>query len=213
MNDVVVDAGSLAGKGVHAARDFAPGDVVVDYELQPLSEAEYHALPDGEDLFVHSYFGRRYLYPVPARFVNHSNDPSCYQDFDRGCDIALRPIAAGEAITIDATQETDRELATFLATYLDALQARSAADLAGLVGSAAEVWSPESRGKGRDAVVSALLGVGLRHLSPVDWFIGTGRWEALASGDLETAAGHHHHVTLLLRVVDGNWQLTYQHIG
>jgi hypothetical protein len=45
---------------------------VVSYQLKEIDEAAYMALPAGEDLFVHSYGGRRYLYPAPARFVNHS---------------------------------------------------------------------------------------------------------------------------------------------
>ena len=68
-------------------------------------------------MFVHSSGGRRYLYPPPAKFVNHADDPSCFEDFDRCCDVALRDIAKGEPITIDATQETMRELATFLDAY------------------------------------------------------------------------------------------------
>ncbi|SDS48716.1 SET domain-containing protein [Microlunatus soli] len=84
MDGVTVGAGDLAGTGIYASRDFAPGDVVIRYELQPLTDTDYDDLPGGEELFVHSYGGRRYLYPPPARFVNHSDDPSCYQDFDRG---------------------------------------------------------------------------------------------------------------------------------
>jgi hypothetical protein len=210
MNDVIVGPGSLAGKGAYAGRDFAPGDVVVDYELRPLTAAEYDALPVDEDLFVHSYGGRRFLYPAPARFVNHSDDPSCYQDFDRGCDIALRPIAAGEAVTIDATAETDRELSTFLTAYASA---RTATELAALIDTDAVVWSPEGCRRGRDTVTTALLDHDLRDLSPVDWFIGTGRWEALASTDIQAVDGARHHVTMLLKVVRGNWQLAYQHRG
>lgn len=95
-------AGDLAGTGVYADRDFDAGEVVVRYQLQPLTIEEYEALPVGEEIFVHSYGGQRYLYPAPARFVNHSDDPSCYEDFEQGCDIALRPIAVGQPITIDA---------------------------------------------------------------------------------------------------------------
>ena len=62
MNDVAIGAGNLASRGVYAARDFAAGEVVVAYGLQPLTEVEYGALVPGEDLFVHSFGGRRYLY-------------------------------------------------------------------------------------------------------------------------------------------------------
>lgn len=212
MDDVVVGAGNLAGRGVYAGRDFAAGEVVVTYQLAPLDEVDYRALPAGEDLFVHSYGGRRYLYPAPARFVNHSDDPSCFQDFDRYCDIALLPIAKGEPITIDATQETARELATFLDAYYLALDDRSAPLLGALVDSEASLWLPRQAFHGRDAVVAALLDSENGTLSSVEWLIGTGRWEALCSAEIETADGRQH-LTMLLKVVAGNWQLLYQHTG
>ncbi|GAA4608671.1 hypothetical protein BJY16_006958 [Actinoplanes octamycinicus] len=203
MNEVLLGDGDLAGRGVYAARDFAAGEVVIDYRLRPLTTAEYHALPPGEDLFVHSYGGRRFLYPPPARFVNHSDDPSCWQDFDRGCDIALRPIARGEPITIDATQETARELSTFLDAYRTA---DSAVRLGELVDADAVLWLSGQAVRGREAVVAALLTEN-RDLTRVEWTVGTGRWEALCS------AGTTRHLTMLLKVVAGNWQLTYQHLG
>jgi hypothetical protein len=176
--------------------------VVVSYELTPLDEAAYLALPPGEDLFVHSYGGRRHLYPAPARFVNHSDDPSCYQDFDRGCDVALRPIARGEPVTIDAGQETARELSTFLDAY------RERRDLADLVDTGAVLWISGRALRGRDAVVAALLAEVTGPLTDVEWLVGTGRWEAVCSG-----VDRDGHVTMLLKVVRGNWQLVYQHRG
>jgi hypothetical protein len=176
--------------------------VVVAYRLTPLDEAAYLALPRGEDLFVHSYGGRRHLYPPPARFVNHSDDPSCYQDFDRGCDIALRPIARGGPVTIDAGRETARELSTFLDAY------RDGHDLAGLVDADAVLWTSGRVFRGRDAVVAALLGEDRGPLTDVEWLIGTGRWEAVCSG---RDSGEH--VTMLLKVIRGNWQMVYRHRG
>ncbi|MFC4072894.1 SET domain-containing protein-lysine N-methyltransferase [Actinoplanes subglobosus] len=202
MSDVVLGPGDLAGTGVYAARDFEAGEVVVPYRLTPLDEAAYLALPPGEDLFVHSYGGRRYLYPAPARFVNHSGDPSCHQDFDRGCDVALRPIARGEAITIDAGLETARELSTFLDAY------RERRDLAGLVDADAVLWVSGRVSRGRDAVTATLLDAATGPLTGVEWLVGTGRWEALCSAE---EAGRH--VTMLLKVIRGNWQMVYQHRG
>ena len=208
----MLGVGNLAGTGVYAARAFAAGDVVVTYRLQPLDQVEYLALPAGEDLFVHSFGGRRYLYPAPARFVNHSDDPSCFQDFDRCCDIALRPITEGEPITIDASEETARELATFLDAYRSALDGRSVPLLGALVDSAATLWLPGPTYQGRDAVVAALLDAEPVSLSSVEWLVGTGRWEALCSAEAETAGGRRH-LTLLLKIVAGNWQMLYQHAG
>nr|BFE61402.1 hypothetical protein GCM10020063_059280 [Dactylosporangium thailandense] len=59
--------------------------------------------------------------------------------------------------------------------------------------------------RGRDAVVPALLRDD-RALHDVEWLIGTGRWEALCSA---RCGGHH--LSMLLRVVAGNWQVVYQH--
>lgn len=208
MPDVMLGVGNLAGRGVYAARGFAASEVVLSYQLQPIDEADYLALPAGEELFVHSFAGRRFLYPSPARFVNHSDDPSCYQDFDRCCDVALRPIGEGEPITIDANQETARELGTFVGAYEEALTARSAQLLGALVDSDALLWLHGRAAEGRGAVVSGLLESEQRPLRRVEWLIGTGRWEALCSADV--AAGH---LTMLLKVVTGNWQLRYVHLG
>lgn len=209
---MTVGTGNLAGRGVYARRDFAPGEIVVGYRLRPLTAAEYEGLPAGEELFVHSFGGRRFLYPPPARYVNHSDDPSCHQDFERCCDVAARPIAAGEAITIDATRETDRELATFVTAYEEALAGGRAADLAALVDPGAVAWLPDGPRRGRDAVVPGLL-AGAWITSDVDWLVGTGRWEAVGSATVRSADGTDRHLTLLLKVVRGNWQIVYQHVG
>jgi hypothetical protein len=195
-------------EGVYAARDFAASEVVVSYQLQPLDEDDYRALPAGEDLFVHSYGGRRYLYPAPARFVNHSDDPSCYHDFDRGCDIALRPIVRGEPVTIDATEETARELGTFLDTYQYALREGSEKLLTGLLDRDATLWMAGRSVRGREAFAAAVPEAGLMSLSEVEWLVGTGRWEALCSAEAETASGQRHQ-TMLLKIVAGNWQVVY----
>jgi hypothetical protein len=210
MDDVVLGVGNLGGTGVFAGRDFAAGEVVVAYQLRPLDEAGYLALPAGDDLFVHSFGGRRYLYPAPARFVNHSDDPTCFQDFDRCCDVALRPIAKGEPITIDASQETARELDTFLDAYLAALAGSSVPLLSALVDAGATAWLSGPVARGRAAVVDALLDSGQVSLSAVEWLVGTGRWEALCSAARNSADGQGH-LTMLLKVVAGNWQLVYQH--
>jgi hypothetical protein len=212
MDDVTLGPGNLAGIGVYAARDFEVGEVVVSYQLKALDEAAYVALPAGEDLFVHSYGGRRYLYPAPARFVNHSDDPSCYQDFERGSDIALRSITRGEPITIDATEETARELGTFLDAYQRALRDVSSELLTGLIDRAASLWVARGVVRGREAFVAAVSEVGLVSLSQVEWLVGSGRWEALCSVNAETLRGQRHH-TMLLKVIAGNWQIVYHHAG
>jgi hypothetical protein len=53
VDDLRIGSGNLAGKGVYAAREYAPGEVVVSFELQPLTREQFRALAPGEELFVH----------------------------------------------------------------------------------------------------------------------------------------------------------------
>jgi hypothetical protein len=210
--DVRVGKGDLAGKGVYADRDFIAGEPVITFDLQQIDEAQYPALPASEYLFVHSYGGRRYLYPAPARFVNHSDEPSCFEDFDRCRDVALRDIAKGEPVTIDAAQETWRELATFLDAYTGALRSRSVPLLSCLIDDGAILWQLGAAARGREAVVAALLESEPALLSGVEWFVGTGRWEAVGSASTQLGE-RHQHLTMLIKLILGNWQLIYQHVG
>jgi SET domain len=196
---------------VYADRDFVAGEPLVAYDLQPIDEAEYRALPAEDRLFVHSYGGRRYLYPAPARFVNPSDDPTCFEDFDRCCYVALRDIAKGEPITIDATHETAHELATFLDAYSDASRSRSNVSLAALIDQEAVHWNSGVAYRGRDAAVAELLVAEIEPLSGVEWLVGTGRWEAVCSA--VTIREPPLHLTMLLKAVQGNWQLVYLHVG
>lgn len=209
-NGVAVGDGKLDGKGVYATRDFAAGEPVVSYELVPLSREDFARLPYGEDLFVHSYGGRRWLYPPPARWVNHADDPSCFPDFDRGCDTALRPIRAGEAVTIDAGAETAHELSTFLDAYVRCRNAGDAGALLELVDPQAVIWRRGRRIGGHRAVVDALIADGPVRLDRVEWLVGTGRWEALCSAEDRE---DRRHVTASLKIIAGNWQLVYEHRG
>lgn len=209
MGGVTLGVGDLAATGVYAARDFAAGEVVVQYELQPLTAAQYDRLPVEEQLFVHSYGGRRYLYPPPARFVNHSDDPSCFQDFERGCDVALRPIRTGEPVTIDARQETARELDTFMIALVDAMEARSSTELKALLSESVTLWSGGRQFTGRDSVTNQLFVRAPLPLTEIEWIVGTGRWEAMCSAGSSVAG----HLSMLFKVLAGNWQIIYLHLG
>jgi ketosteroid isomerase-like protein len=226
--DVYIGTGSLAGRGVYAARAFAEGEVVVPYRLRQLTRDEFVALSESEKLAVHSYFGTRYLYPSPARYVNHSDSPNMVEDFDRDCDIALCPIAAGEFLTVDATKETDRELATFLQTYEAAVNCADVQGLGQLVCDDAVLWWMRGRDAyTKDQMIDALRRVREERtqdlrlvLRDVRWMIGTGRWEAVCSADYEIEHGPFPsdrfvsgHMTAVLKVIEGNWQIIYQHLS
>jgi len=105
MTEILIGTGELAGKGVYADRDFKKGDVVIQYNLVPLTEVEYAALPHGERMFTHIQGGTIYLYSDPERYVNHSTDPNTYQDHTLHADIALCDIVRGEMITTDARKD------------------------------------------------------------------------------------------------------------
>jgi hypothetical protein len=205
MGDVQVGPGSLNGRGIYASRPFEEGEVVVTYELRRLTREEYLALPLDERLFVHSYGGERWLYLEPARYANHDERPNTRQDFDRGCDVALRRIEAGELITLDARKETERELATFFATYERAARGSDPRPLKALIDPGAAGWVGGPGRVDRDGIIDAVLGHRVEVRDPT-WIIATGRWEAVCSYDW--GAGH---VTDVLEVVDGNWQLVLRH--
>ena len=72
MNEVVIGKGELAGRGVFANRNFNKGEVVIKYNLKPLTEEEFKRLPESEKMFTHSHYGQIFLYSEPERYVNHS---------------------------------------------------------------------------------------------------------------------------------------------
>src|SRR3989344_8238225 len=93
--NVIIGKGNLAGKGVYAARDFKKGEVVIQYDLKPLTQEEYDNLPESEKMFCHTHWGQIMLYSEPERYVNHSDDPNTWNDLVKQCDIALRDIKKG----------------------------------------------------------------------------------------------------------------------
>lgn len=120
MDDVFIGKGKLAGKGVYAARDFDVGEVVKHYNLIPLTQLDFDNLPHEEQMFVHSFWGRMYLFPEPSRYTNHSAKPNTASDLERMCDVAIKPIKKGEMVTTNATIEIRKELETFLEAHEDA---------------------------------------------------------------------------------------------
>lgn len=105
MNNVIVGKGNLAGKGVYADRDFKKGEIVIKYNLKPLTKQEFENLPQSEKEFTHTHRGTIHLYSEPERYVNHSDNPNTYQDLENFCDVASRDIAKSDMITTDATKD------------------------------------------------------------------------------------------------------------
>lgn len=113
-DNVYIGKGKLAGKGVYAARDFKECELVKEYNLRPLSQAQFDALPKSERMFVHSFWGKMYLFPEPSRYTNHSANPNTHSDLKKMCDYASRAIKKGEMITANATIKVRNELETFI---------------------------------------------------------------------------------------------------
>jgi len=105
INDVVIGEGNLDGKGIYANRSFQKGEVVIQYNLKPLTKEECKNLPESEKMFTHTHGGKIYLYSEPERYVNHSDQPNTYQDLEKQQDIALKDIREGEMITTNATKD------------------------------------------------------------------------------------------------------------
>ena len=117
MDDVYIGKGKLAGKGVYAARDFEVGEIVKYYNLTLLTQGDFDNLPAKEKMFVHSFWGKMYLFPEPSRYTNHSANPNTESDLEKMCDIAIRPIKKDEMITTNATKEVQKELATLVEVH------------------------------------------------------------------------------------------------
>ena len=92
-------------KGVFANRNFKKGEIVLKYNLKPLTKKEFENLPESEKKFIHTHYGVIYLYSVPERYVNHTANPNTIQDIKRKGDGAKRDSKKGEEITTDATKD------------------------------------------------------------------------------------------------------------
>ncbi len=105
MSDVVIKKGKIFGKGVFAKRSFKKGEVVIKYQLKPLTQEEFEKLQKKEKYFTHEHWGVMYLYSSPERYVNHSSNPTTIQDHKKRCNLALKDIKRGEEITTDAAKD------------------------------------------------------------------------------------------------------------
>jgi hypothetical protein len=211
VRDVTVGEGKLAGKGVYAARDFQQGEMVVPYNLRELTQTEYYNLPPAEREWTHSFHGQIWLFPEPERYVNHADDPNTCPDHDKGGNVALRAIRAGEAITIDDRRELQHELDTFLNVYIRASRDGNSDALAALIAEDAVYWSADGAQEGRSAILNAFADArsgtaeGQDAPSDVAW-VATNYW---VSACTFTVDGERR--TLVLGRLSGSWRATHGH--
>jgi SET domain-containing protein len=103
--DIVVRSSPIHGLGVYARRAYRAGEIVLRWDLARIITREEFATLSAEE--------RRYTHPLgenrilivqpPERYVNHSCDNNtAVCDY---CDVAVRPIGAGEEITSDYSSD------------------------------------------------------------------------------------------------------------
>jgi len=155
MPDVIIGKGKLAGKGLYASRDFKEGELVKQWNLKELTQDDFDALPQNEQKFVHSFWGKMYLFPEPSRYTNHSANPTVQSDFKKMSDYAIRPIKKGEVITVNATEEVKYELKTFLEAYEKAANSCDFTKVDPLISNDATFIFTDGTFKGKPAIKKA----------------------------------------------------------
>lgn len=102
----------IAGKGAFATRDIEPGERIVEYLGERVSHAVADARYDDHAADAHHTFlfavNRSvvidaYVDGNDARFINHSCDPNCESEIEKGRVFidAIKPIRKGEELTYD----------------------------------------------------------------------------------------------------------------
>ena len=101
FDGVEVRESKIQGQGVYALRAFAPGEVVLRWDLSNTIRKEMlSTLASGELVYTHPLDASLVLIvQPPERFVNHScNNNTEVRDF---CDVAITRIECGDEITSD----------------------------------------------------------------------------------------------------------------
>ena len=105
MDSVVVKKSKIHSKGVFANRDFKKGEVVIKYNLKPLTRQEFDNLPESEKHFTSKEGDKYWLFSPPERYVNHSCEPNTNPNIKEKFDFAIRDIKKGEEILADYTKD------------------------------------------------------------------------------------------------------------
>jgi SET domain-containing protein len=110
MTSIVVKDSMIHGRGVFAAQDIIPGEVIIDWEecTEDLTEDDVQRPPREERRRVSFIDGQYVLFKPPASWVNHSCDANARGASGR--DVAIRAIKRGEEITVDYVLENVPDL-------------------------------------------------------------------------------------------------------
>ncbi len=108
----------IVGRGAFALRDIAPGERLIEYKGERITQAEADRRYDDDSMDEHHTF----LFDVSdkvvidatydgneARYINHSCDPNCESELRRGrvYIVAMRRIRAGEELHYDYAYQRD----------------------------------------------------------------------------------------------------------
>ena len=102
---ITVQDSRIHGRGVFAARDILPGEVIIDWAecTEILTQHAVEMLSPTERKRVSFIGGQRILFKPPACWVNHSCDANARGT--NGYDVSIRAIKKGEEITVDYVVE------------------------------------------------------------------------------------------------------------
>lgn len=225
MGGVTIGPGSLAGKGIYAARAFKKGELVVPYDLKELSQAEFDSLPEGEWEWTHTFWGKIYLFPEPARYVNNDVDPTTYPDLDRMGNYAIRDIMQGEAVTINDKIELQNELDTFLDAYEQVVNSHEFDNVAPFIADDATFWIPSGQLNGKTAIRRSFEATWactqdeICTTSDMQW-IACNYWVSVCTytykkvgmvdGIRQVRAGNG---TRVVRRIGGRWRVAHEHLS
>lgn len=105
MRTIILKDSRIHRRGVFAARDISPGEVIIDWEecMETLTEHDVERLSYAARKCVSFIDGQYILFKPPACWVNHSCDANAHGASGR--DVATRTIKKGEEITVDYVLE------------------------------------------------------------------------------------------------------------
>ena len=105
LENVEVRPSRIQGRGLYALRDFAPGEVVLRWDVShKISNDALKLLPEDERRYVHPFSDREsIIVQPPERFVNHSCDNNTV--VVNFCDVAIASIKVDDEITSDYSSD------------------------------------------------------------------------------------------------------------
>jgi len=110
-NFIEIKQSPIHGMGAFATKAFKKGETVVVWDTsRVLSQEEFAVLPQDQKPYVANLGGKLVLMHSPEKFINHSCAPNI-APAQKGKDIALRDIEAGEEILADYLEHKGNETA------------------------------------------------------------------------------------------------------